>query len=261
MKIGEFAEIHGVSVDTVRFYIENELLLPERIHNQYSFDEKCSLDLREVLELKSMKFTLSEIKKIFSFRKLENLLDNRDIIFYKNLYGEKHAELLGERESIDDALALIEKKLESIDEKNSETGRLGVPFGFLKNLACPDCMKELSMDRVAVQDNMIYEASLSCTCGYAASIEDGVLITPSANYNVNETVENGGAVEQFVNDYGSTYVNFLSKPVEWIRKRLLEEKLENGTLLELGTGKAFFLSRVLADLGEGITYIATDIDY
>lgn len=262
MKIGKFAEMYGVSVDTVRFYIENGLLIPEKIHNQYEFDEKCSRDLENILELKDMKFTLSEIRKILSFRKLGNLFDKKDLEFYKNFFKKKYEELLDEKKNLNDALSLIEKKLETIDETDSSGGRgTGFPFHFLKNLACPDCLKELSMDKVTVENNMIYEASLSCDCGYAASIKEGILVTPSARYDYDEIDDSQGKTKRFLDDYGSTYVNFLSKPVEWIKKRFVEEKIESPTVLELGTGKGFFLSCVMENLKKGTTYIATDISY
>jgi len=65
MKIGDFAKKFNVKNDTVRYYIELGILNPQKINNQYRFDENNIETMKEIIELKKLKFTLTEIQKIF----------------------------------------------------------------------------------------------------------------------------------------------------------------------------------------------------
>lgn len=65
LKIGEFANLFNISIKTVRFYEEKNLIKPCFI-DQFSgyryYDEKNIEEMRKVLYLKSLGLSLDEIK-------------------------------------------------------------------------------------------------------------------------------------------------------------------------------------------------------
>ena len=52
MKIGEFSRLHNVSTDTVRFYENEGLLVPVKDGYNYQFDQQCTDDFSNIIQLK-----------------------------------------------------------------------------------------------------------------------------------------------------------------------------------------------------------------
>ena len=66
-KIGEFSKLTGCSIKTLRYYDELGILKPSRIDNftNYRYYDEKDLDiLKTIIYLKSLGFTLDEIKNI-----------------------------------------------------------------------------------------------------------------------------------------------------------------------------------------------------
>ena len=67
LRIGDFSNIVGVSVKTIRFYEEKGLIKPAYI-DKYTgyryYDEKNIEQILMILQYKNMGFTLEEIKNI-----------------------------------------------------------------------------------------------------------------------------------------------------------------------------------------------------
>ena len=68
MKITEFASKYAIPVDTIRYYEKEGLLQPKRLENGYRhFDEGCAEQLKMVVVLKKLGFTIKEIYQLSSF--------------------------------------------------------------------------------------------------------------------------------------------------------------------------------------------------
>lgn len=72
MKIGEVSKEYNISVETLRFYDKAGLLVPERINNNRCYSENDIKQLKEILEMKKLMFTLDEIKSILQ---LDEIID------------------------------------------------------------------------------------------------------------------------------------------------------------------------------------------
>ena len=101
MQIKAFSEKLQVSIDTIRFYEKQGLLQPIRLDNGYRhYDESCEAQLKMVIVLKKLGFSIKEIAQLTQlqaqeiteecnettvalFNKKSQQLTNY-IIFYKN---------------------------------------------------------------------------------------------------------------------------------------------------------------------------------
>lgn len=73
MKIGDLVKIHGVSVDTIRFYEKQSLLAPKRLVSGYrTYTQTDSHRLGFILRAKSMGFSLAQISELLQIE------DNKD---------------------------------------------------------------------------------------------------------------------------------------------------------------------------------------
>lgn len=102
-RIGEFSKITNIPVKTLRYYDEIGLLKPEEIDiftNYRYYGESNKEDLKIILELKSVGFTLEEIK---------NNWDN----FNNEVMLEKKKELMQQA-------TFIEERIKKIDKLRSE---------------------------------------------------------------------------------------------------------------------------------------------
>lgn len=78
IKIGDFAKIFDVSINTVRFYEEKGLLAPAYIdiYNGYRyFDENNISDMSKILLLKKLDFTLEDIRN-YDDSKIKDIIKN-----------------------------------------------------------------------------------------------------------------------------------------------------------------------------------------
>lgn len=74
MKIRDFADKYQIQTDTIRYYEKENLLTPIRRENGYrEFDEECEKQIRLIIVLKQLGFTIKEIQQLLLLR------DNKSI--------------------------------------------------------------------------------------------------------------------------------------------------------------------------------------
>lgn len=65
MRIGKFAQATGLSINTLRYYDKIGLLTPEKNNQRRSYSKTDLKRAREIIKLKTMNFSLSEMKRLF----------------------------------------------------------------------------------------------------------------------------------------------------------------------------------------------------
>jgi DNA-binding transcriptional MerR regulator len=258
MRIGDFSQKFDISIDAARYYIENGLLLPEKVHNQYYFDEGCEEDIRRILVFKKMRFTITEIKMLFSLLRLTHLADRKDIDYYETFFQKKQEELLQEKSAVEEAMVLLKDEVERIRTQTRGVVKpYGIPIVFFSNFACPRCNESLELDKATVEGNMVYQGELNCQCGYRASITDGIVITPSAVEEGIEYLDHENPIRAYLDKTDPLFVSFTKKGFDWVMKRIPCENASQ-TILEIGSGFCFFLMNFIEKLPERTTYIVVE---
>lgn len=68
------------------------------------------------------------------------------------------------------------EKFSSIDLQRQEGTSLGIPFSFIPYLYCPICGAPVSMGNTSIQNGQLHDGEMTCSCGYHAVIDDGVIL-------------------------------------------------------------------------------------
>lgn len=120
MRIGEFSKRNNISIDAVRHYIDLELIMPHKKGGQYEFDKNSQKNLNKILELKSLGFTLNEVKSILVYESLGKFtLEDSNLL--KNIFKLKEKEI---SKKIQELLRMEEKLKNKINEITAKEEKL-----------------------------------------------------------------------------------------------------------------------------------------
>jgi DNA-binding transcriptional MerR regulator len=261
MKIGKFAEVNKVTVDSVRHYMDLGLILPNKQGGQYFFDEKCTKDLKEILNLKAMGFSLNEIKSIFLFKSFGKLTPYQEEEYYKAFFENKEKYI---KEKIQELVSIektLKEKIKELSEKPSIiTKKIGINFKNLDLLKCLKCKSTLLLSNGTVTNNQVINGRLKCSCGEEYAIEDGILVVNKINNAETHHKYNLNHIREYVSVTDISYLDNLYKGLEWVNKKINFGDFKGKILLELGSGLGFFLRYICDELPKDCVYIAVDHD-
>jgi len=262
MKISQFADKYNISTDTVRYYMDLNLITPEKIGGHYHFNQKSEDQITKILNLKEMKFSLQEIKNIFNYHRMGKLTNYQQNNYYQDIYRKKTEEIEVEIAELENAEDKLREKLEELSLNSSGSSvELGIPISFLNNLRCPNCSSSLVLNSDRVADNEIFEGSLTCDCGKNIIIKDGILILNNLHRKA-EKEENLMTEVDHINRYlEATEADFIDKSyqsLEWMEKNFIKLNKDRKIILEAGSGYGYFLRQVYLELPANSYYICTD---
>ncbi|MEW9122109.1 MAG: MerR family transcriptional regulator [Thermotaleaceae bacterium] len=261
MKIGIFSKINNLTIDAVRHYMELGLVLPVKQGGHYDFDDRCQQDIKDILSLKDMGFTLNEVKIIFKYKRLGKLAAYQEDEYYRALFTSKLDHLDGDIKTLKHYKKNIEWKLKELRTQSKfEAYRMGVDLKVLDVLRCQNCSEELLLIEGTIDNNQIMKGKLKCKCGEGYIIDSGILSSSK------EIIEDDFDYEENYNRYLSEYIhstdlsyldNF-NKGLEWSYRKINFNSFNGKILLELGTGFGYFLRYIYHDLPDDCLYIAVD---
>jgi DNA-binding transcriptional MerR regulator len=258
MKIGRFAASNNLSIDAVRYYMDLGLILPEKQGGQYNFDERCQSDLEDIINLKEMGFTLSEIKSIFLFKRLGKLTDYQKDTFYQSFYNNKLKEVSKKIDSLENIKGNLKQKIQELSAReNKSKHNLGIDIKCLSIFRCAKCDGDLILGDGYITENKIISGRLRCLCGEEYIIDDGILIV--GNTADAEEIDHNFIID-YINSTDKEYLNNIYTGLEWAHKRFDFSVINRKIALELGSGKGFFLRYIYSDIPDDSVYIAVDHD-
>lgn len=92
MQIKAFSKKLLISMDTIRFYEKEGLLQPKRLPNGYrDYDESCEAQLKMIIVLKQLGFSLKEIEQLTQLKSQEITAECNEITVA--LFDEKSQQL------------------------------------------------------------------------------------------------------------------------------------------------------------------------
>ncbi|BFH62667.1 MerR family transcriptional regulator [Paenibacillus azoreducens] len=255
MKIGAFAKKFGVSVDTVRYYIELELLLPDKKASaQYEFTPSCVDDMAFINEMKQYHFTLQEIRQMLLLKRIADFTVAEDVNrYYLRWMDEKKQQLKREKEELENSLRRLENKLLALQDETRSDAEIGVPYSFLPLLYCPSCRIPLQIRNACLQGKYMLSAQLSCCCSYRAEIRNGILLT-STKRNARSTYAYGYDHERF-KLISSAFIGLTEKGNLWMARRLISESAKHRLIVEANADVYAVLPRYISSLPPETMYV------
>ncbi|MEY8417360.1 MerR family transcriptional regulator [Tissierella praeacuta] len=260
MKIGKFAKSNNLTIDTVRHYMDLGLIIPEMQGGHYYFDNRCKLDLEDILSLKGMGFTLNEIKSIFMFKRLGKLTPYEQHQYYKTFFESKYESIRKEIEDLKEIRNNLKKKIDELQSYNKEDkNKIGINIRNLSIFKCSKCKGDLMISKGNIDSNQLINGRLKCNCGAEYEIDDGILVSNSKDIE-HRLNFNNNYIEEYINFTDIEYLDGVYKGLELIHKKINYDNFKNKIILELGSGMGFFLRHIYDELPDNSLYIAVDND-
>ncbi len=159
---------------TIRFYIENGLLIPRKEKGNWVFNEVDSQDIEKILMYKRCGFSLQTISQILNISR--NSIDDPAELkeSLNNLLSKELSRLEAEHNAICEAINLLDAECSSLKKKPVTADR--IPLRLFALIACPLCNSSLEWQNITVSQNAITNGSGRCDCGFSCKIDSGILI-------------------------------------------------------------------------------------
>ncbi len=259
LKIGSFAKKFDLNISTIRFYVNNGLLLPKMANGRYDFDSQCHKDMEKILQYKKYLFTLDEIQLLFFLEKASQFKDDVILGICGEILRNKREELIGYRRELDQYITELDVEMARITEMpKADDGERGIPFSFIPDLYCPSCQVPLKLDDASISSNSLQKGSLWCDCGYRAQIEDGIIRCSDFEEDTPfKAFENIESVRSIKEQFGSSYRMLIGKAYLWMYTKSNPD-IDNTYRILIGPFTFNFLLEYIDKYGESCIFIVFD---
>ena len=260
MRIGEFSRKHNITHDAIRHYIDMGLLIPKKDGYHYRFDEVHDKDIKRIIELKKLDFSLNEIQKILNLNRIAGNSSREYNDYYLNVLEKKKEDIVKYQNKYQEIENLLNEKIENIKITELKAkNKLGIKLDSLDILNCPRCSKNLNITDGSIENNMIINGMIACSCGYKARIEDGIYVGEKCGSDLKTKKEIPSKLDFM--EYSSTqFINFYYDGMSGLMQKIKEEIKSSKYLLELENCSGTFLMQYIENLPNETTYILMNKD-
>ncbi len=260
MRIGEFAQKHNTTHDTIRHYLDMGLLITEKKGGHYRFDESDSWDLENIIELKAMGFSLSEIQELLCYHRLAGDMTIEYRKYYLSLLEDKKKDFEEKIEKYKTMGTLISDKIMRLQSDEDKLSKLGLPLSSIEIIKCPYCGSTMEIFNGIIEKSMIMAGKIKCKCGFIASIENGIYVDEKAVKEKKLNSKTMPTKKEFLNAASPKFINFyyngMAKSIDYILRYTKEPKY----ILELDHCVGSFLMQYIKNLPKDSTYILVCYD-
>lgn len=256
MKIGDLAKNSGLSVSTIRYYVNEGFIIPQKKNTKFYFNNNDLQTLMFIKRLRAHNFSMQEIHQIISLRRVSNWVEPEDLVEYINILSLKKKELEQAVSKLNVQINSLEKEIEEIEQqKLYPTNLTGVPLKCLEYLQCPHCKQPLRLNATQMNYRYIFNSELSCNCGYKAHIKNGILYTEGPNISNYDKPDTERAVYKTM---PHELITLFQKTYNWIMPHLMAKQSDSQIIMETHLNSFFFLYKHLKFLREDNLYIISD---
>lgn len=231
MRIGEFAKKNNLSIDTIRWYIQLNLIHPLRKGAYYYFELEQQQQLDKILKYKEMKFSLEEIKRIIQAEKLSILETKIKSNLIIEMLMTKKDEVEQEIHVLTDTLTRLNHEIERAkNNRDKNVNCQGIKFTNLEILSCPHCQQKIIFKDGILKDNRIFSGKALCTCGYLITVNEGIIISSQSPEKViNPVAENQNQIQELITSMPQPFIelmlHYLEELVRYFENKDLSEKI------------------------------------
>ncbi|ATW26775.1 MerR family transcriptional regulator [Candidatus Formimonas warabiya] len=256
MRIGEVSRKFNLSKDTIRYYIKIGLIVPDLDNNYFYFSDRDIEDIEWIKKLRAMDFSLNEIHKVLSLKRVSNWVETEDIRDYLDILKEKKSQLIP-------TIMKLEKTISDIDSEMLKfhgndvfpNKKTGLPLYGMKYIYCPFCQVPLKINNVDMNHEYIFNGQLSCTCNYSAQIRDGIIITPNKNTSFFDKPD---ISRELYKDIPPHLISLYQKSYNWMINKINETIDENDVVMETHINAYYFLYKHFNQIKRNPLFIIVD---
>lgn len=265
MKIGDFSRKYNVTIDTVRHYIELGLLVPMKKGRLFEFDALCESDLKEILTLKSLKFSLSEITSYFFIKRMGMSSKYERSQYFLSILERKIEDINNEIIDLKKTQKNAIKIAETIDDSNITT-QYGFPIDLLDVLYCNKCNSHYAIDTIESEEEMIHKGDFKCNCTNKISLIDGIILCETKfqkRYSEGDITDED-FYRTYIDQSNTDFLKNLYFSIKWLSNEIniKENYSSKGTVFaEFGVGSGIFIRSFLEKLDKNDVYFAIDHDF
>jgi DNA-binding transcriptional MerR regulator/SAM-dependent methyltransferase len=259
LKIGEFAKANKTTIDTIRHYMEMSILNPDKNGNYYDFDDHAQKDYETIVALKELGFSISEIQTLMLFERIGKYTGYNQRKTYKAFYKNKLGWIHGELNRLKTMQEKLEDAIDALPDHNEEDSRVaGAPLDALSLLFCKKCQQAYRLIDGHVDQGEVLNGIMTCSCGERLVIHEGIVYGEGALNSSEAFVFDDTFIEDYVQTTHIDYLKNLHLTLQWARKHSIFENPDKGSVLELGSGRGFFLRNMIEMIPKQSVYIAVD---
>ncbi|MGI6053612.1 MAG: MerR family transcriptional regulator [Clostridium sp.] len=257
MKIGSFSKKYSMTPEAIRYYVNEGLLVPRSRNGRYDFGEEDLRDMDFLLKLKSYHFSIHDIHRILSLRRLSNFDSADDMNDYLKILSAQKRKMEQEKIELDTVLHEIEIEIANVEKRreNISGKKHGISFPFLSMLACPYCQSKLNLENCRIDDQEIMSGKLFCSCGYHAEIRNGIICGdtgPISPYDGEDTKRNCYRM------MSPELLSLVQKAYLWLDDKLSVCDTNHQVILEDCINNYCFCYANLAEMNPNALYIISD---
>jgi len=176
MKIGEFATHFNVKKSTIRYYTEVKLLFPDMTDTYPEYNDLCLRDMNNIIELKSMGFSIDEIQQIKARERFLINTSEDGLKLHQKVFDNKIEAHQTEIEALTDKISKIKTYTSQITTKEVNPP-MGIPFIALDYLQCHKCHSDFIINDAEIVNQRILSGKIICPCGNSYSVNDGMILS------------------------------------------------------------------------------------
>jgi len=194
MKISEFSKRCHLSRESIRYYVKKQLILPQKVSGYYNYDAQCLKDIRMIVKLRQMAFSLDEIRDIMKYLRLERDLSLDPDELLMDYFESNLIELETKRYEIIKKELILKREIEtlktSLEYSMSKSGvSSGIKVELLSSLICKKCHQNLELKKGKIKNDKIIEGILQCSCGIQYEIHEGFLFCEGEKISVYDFID------------------------------------------------------------------------